>query len=347
MPTQYFQDMPSFVQRAQMAEGNERSIDTQTLANLFQQMQNDRYSQMTPHEVAIRGGEAAKASAVNNPESMGLYRLGQEGNWRSQAATGEYDEGVVKGRIAEKLAELKAKVPKHIFDQETAELEQFHRGLEMAIPQLEQIPAGMMRNQAAMQLAQQFNIDPKTVAMISVNGGLNDLEGLKVLKAQIGYALENTISQRQKMQPEELKAVTNLEQSRIAAETSKYGADARKKDVEADQLADLRKKAAAGNPEAFLMLADLADDPKEKARYIDLATKAALRREAERRAMAVGQVSGPGVTKLPAVESTNPYANQAEPSSSYTVDKVYSGKTGNYKYKGGDPSKKENWEKVN
>jgi len=311
---------PSFYERAQAAQSNEEEIRRQGLANIFQGMQNDRYGQMTPLEVMIKEKEAAQAKAVNNPASLDLFRQGQEGQWKTQSAAGQFDEAVVRDKISAEVAKYKASVPEAQFKQETAEMENIYRALEIGLPQLEQIPPGMMRNQAAMKLAQQFGLDPKLIGSMAVNGGLNDLEALKKLKAQLGYTLSETTKHRQEMQKEELKSVTDLEKSRIAADASMANANLRKKDTEADALADLRKKAAAGNPEAFLMLADLTDDPKEKARYTELAKQAALRREAERRALASGRPDVGAITGLPTQQTTNPYATENTPQDSNIKD---------------------------
>lgn len=218
---------PSFYERAQAAQSNEEEIRRQGLANIFQGMQNDRYGQMTPLEVMIKEKEAAQAKAVNNPASLDLFRQGQEGQWKTQSAAGQFDEAVVRDKISAEVAKYKASVPEAKFKQETVEMENIYRALEIGLPQLEQIPPGMMRNQAAMKLAQQFGLDPKLIGSMAVNGGLNDLEALKKLKAQLGYTLSETTKHRQEMQKEELKSVTNLEQSRIAADASMYGADKR------------------------------------------------------------------------------------------------------------------------
>lgn len=45
----------------------------QDLANAFQQLQNERYGQMTPLELQIKGLEAAQAGQLNTPEMLDLY----------------------------------------------------------------------------------------------------------------------------------------------------------------------------------------------------------------------------------------------------------------------------------
>ena len=110
----------------------------------------------------------------------------------------------------------------------------------------------------------------------------------------------------------QIHAETNASHERVAntqAAATRYSADARKKDISADQVATLRKEAAKGNPEAFLMLADLAKESGDMVatqRYTELAKQAALRREAERRAGSVGKADI-GAMGIPAQGSNNPY----------------------------------------
>lgn len=301
--------IPSFVDNMQAAEGNEQELRRQSLMNTYQGLQNDRYGQMTPLEVMIREKEAAQAQALNNPNSLDLYRQGQEGEWRSKAATGQFDEGVLKDKMASEVAKYRASVPEFQYKQEMAELENLDRALTFGLPKLAQIPPGMMRNQAAIQMARQFGIDPRMIGQLAASGGLDNLDGMQQLQTQIKNILVNTTKQKQEMQKEVLKSDTEIKKANITAAASRYGADQRKKDYEADELATLRKEAAKGNPEAFLMLADRTDDPKEKARNIELAKQAALRREAERKAATATQIDVSRATEgqVPVVGSDNPY----------------------------------------
>ena len=226
----------------QASEGNELELNRSRLANLFQGMQNDRYGQMTPLEVMLKQKDAAFAQdEMNNPQLRDWRMKGMIGKEQSAAAAGEFDQKAMNAKLTAQLAKYKAEVPKAQFEQESAEMEQLARGIEMAIPQLEQIPPGMMRNQAAIKLGAQLGLNPQVVGGLAANGTLDDLESLKKLGAAMRHSLENTTGQRQAMQKEELKSVTGLEQSRIAAEASKYGADSRVKDAKASS--DARRLA--------------------------------------------------------------------------------------------------------
>ncbi len=115
-----------------------------------------------------------------------------------------------------------------------------------------------------------------------------------------------------------ISAEDNVSKEKIAgiqAGATRYAADARRKDVSAEQIATLRKEAAKGNPEAFLMLADLAKesgDMMATQRYTELAKQAALRREAERRASGIGRPDV-GAMGIPAQGSSNPYGSLETP----------------------------------
>jgi hypothetical protein len=120
--------------------------------------------------------------------------------------------------------------------------------------------------------------------------------------------------------------ITKEKVANIQAGATRYAADARKKDISAEQIATLRKEAAKGNPEAFLMLADLAKesgDMMATQRYTELAKQAALRREAERRASGVGRPDV-GAMGIPAQGSSNPYGT------SETAPRKWNSQTGKW-----------------
>lgn len=76
--------------------GQAQAEDKANLANMFQQLRNqqqtlesERYGQMTPMEVQIKGLEAERAKRMGSPEMLDLYAQGYGGQMKSQQAAGE------------------------------------------------------------------------------------------------------------------------------------------------------------------------------------------------------------------------------------------------------------------
>ena len=113
-----------------------------------------------------------------------------------------------------------------------------------------------------------------------------------------------------------ISAEDNITKERVAnigASATRYAADARKKDADAEMISKLMVDAGRGNAEAAEMLARYyaqADNPEAAKYYKDLAIKAALRRENERRQGSVGK---PDMNALgiPTQGSNNPYRSPA------------------------------------
>jgi len=77
----------------------------QALASQKQRLENSRYEQLTPLEVAIKNLEANKANSMNTPENLQQYVLGQQGAFKEQAAKGRIADATVDTTIASTNAE--------------------------------------------------------------------------------------------------------------------------------------------------------------------------------------------------------------------------------------------------
>jgi hypothetical protein len=354
---------PTFLENMAMASSNQKELRRQDLANLYQSLQNERYGAMTPHEVDIKALEAARANAMNAPDALNSYKLGQIGQYKTQAATGDFDEAILKDKIQAEIAAKRSAMSKSQFEKETTELESLHRGLQVAIPELERIPPGVMRNQRAMQLAAQIGLDPKAVGMIISNGGINDIENLKSIYKSIGFALESSTKHRQEMGKEKLKSDTSIQVANIQANAHLGAAAMRQKDEEAARKSAWLKMSDTQRASFIMQLITQAEEAGQSS--IDLpdgSMSVAKAKEyvnkVQAQALAIANARGQQVVDVNqmtrgAVPVVKPGANigypnqsQQQQPTSYEVGKVYEGTTGKYKYKGGDPKNTSNWEKV-
>lgn len=159
-------------------------------------------------------------------------------------------------------------------------------------------------------------------------------------------------------------AVEQEETSR-AVKVANIGADSKR------EVQDLRNRAATGNkmpknPRELMTyyqtLANMEEDPNRKEqllaqaevewqKVIKQAVLEAQARQAGNPTVGTNEAGQPTLTERPAptpgpmprAASSN---NDGKPKTQYTVGQSYKGRTGTYRYKGGDPSKKESWEKV-
>lgn len=350
MNDQHLSDLPFQYGEFEAGAQRQNVLDSQNLMNVYQQLMNERQSAMNPLDIAVRGRDAAFAQDEMDPNYRNWRMQGMTGEAKTKAATGDYDQGILKDKIASGIAEMKSKMSKSQYEQQITQMESLHTFLESVIPDLEDSAPGMDRNLRLMQAASESGVSPQIVSGLLKGRAGGDIEAMKKLKANLNYALTQSTKHKQDMEKELMKETFATERTQMTNDTTLRANKERQKDMEAEKRAEIEKAAARGNPEAFLMLADMTSDPAEKARYAQLATQAAARREAERRAMGVGGVNIGETTKgkVPTTESTNPYLGQQTQQSQtqYEVGKEYPGKTGTYKYKGGDPKNQANWEKV-
>lgn len=310
MNDQHLSDLPFQYGEFEAGAQRQNVLDQQNLVNIYQQLMNERQSAMNPLDIAVRQRDAAFAQDEMNPAYRDLRIKGMSGESKSKAATGDYDEAVLKDKINAGIAEMKSKMTKSQYEQQINQMESLHTFLESVLPDLEDSTPGMERNLRLMQAASEHGVNPQLAANLLKGRAGGDLDAMKKLKANLNYALTQSTKHKQEMEKDLQKETFATERTRMTTEAQLQAARERQKEDTDKTLLELRKKAAAGYPEAFLMLADMADDPQEKARLTQLAQQAALRREAERRAAGIGGVDISGATsgKVPTRESTNPYA---------------------------------------
>lgn len=199
-------------------------------------------------------------------------------------AMGGFKKNEVEGRIAQNTekAETNSKNAKFSLEQRQATGKELLNRLSFVA----QLPNEASKKEALAQFASEMPELMKSPQMAQI---------MKLPSSQIMKFAQSVAQNLMNTDPALLEKLTvgrehNATLEKVGAghdAASRYAADARKKDINADQLATLRKEAAKGNPEAFLMLSDLAKesgDMMAATRYLDLAQQAKIRREAERRA---------------------------------------------------------------
>lgn len=77
----------------------------QALTSQKQGLENSRYEQLTPLEVAIKSLEANRANSMNTSDNLSQYVLGQQGSFKEQAAKGRIADETATSTIASTNAE--------------------------------------------------------------------------------------------------------------------------------------------------------------------------------------------------------------------------------------------------
>lgn len=229
MNDQGLSDLPFKYGEFEAGAQRQNVLDSQTLANLYQQLQN----QYQASSNIIRDKEAAFAQdEMNNPQLRDWRMRGMIGKDQSAAAAGQYDQETMNAKVKQGLADLKAKTTKAEYEAQVNEMEKMYTFLDTALPALEGGIPGLETNMRILQLAQENGVDPTTAAKLVQGASGGNIDTLKKLRSTLGYALTQTTGQRQKMQEKELDAVTRIETANIAADASRYGTDARRGDEE-------------------------------------------------------------------------------------------------------------------
>lgn len=84
-----------------------QNVQKNSLANQFQGLQNDRYGQVTPYEVAKAKLEGLRAGKMSTPEALDSYAAGTMGQFNTQARADRRDQAVEDAGINPKLIEAK------------------------------------------------------------------------------------------------------------------------------------------------------------------------------------------------------------------------------------------------
>jgi len=205
------------------------------------QLANDRYGQMTPLELAIKGRQAKEAQAMSSPEMIEAYRKGELGELQSKEAKGKEAIDTMASNIATKLSENKTKT-------ELNELQRLGTIITQGLPEIAQ---GNMEGWLST-LAPEDRVKVQG-ALSSKIKGVNTPAGKAALLSIASKKLEG-IQQAMLMNPTAQQAITttgmnNASQQKVAAinadksaNASKYAAD---KQVGALLVAELRAKGTA------------------------------------------------------------------------------------------------------
>ena len=88
-------------QDARITDQQNLQLLIQALNSQKQSLENQRYEQMTPLELAIKGLEANRAKAMNTPENVGQYVTGQLGSFLEQYSKGKLSKDTLDSSIKE------------------------------------------------------------------------------------------------------------------------------------------------------------------------------------------------------------------------------------------------------
>lgn len=185
--------------------------------------------------------DASFAMDEMNPEYRKSRIAGKIGENQTKKATGEYDTAILGDKIKTATEKLKAEGQTAQYSQIMTTMEKTRNALETLLPELEGQSPNLGMGIDIAQRAVEAGLPPQMAQQIANARTPEDIESLKKLKATLTYVLTQTPKHRQDMEKEELKSVTDLEQSRMAAEASRYGADSRAKSEEARRGDDDRR----------------------------------------------------------------------------------------------------------
>jgi hypothetical protein len=96
-------------QDARITDQQNLQLLIQALSSQKQNLENQRYEQMTPLELAIKGLEANRANAMNTSENVNQYVTGQLGSFLEQSSKGKLSNATLESSIKETNAGNAAK----------------------------------------------------------------------------------------------------------------------------------------------------------------------------------------------------------------------------------------------
>lgn len=290
-------------------------------------LENENLIRGVPERQAQRQANTAKyglEEAISRGTDPSIMVSGKHGAAQSQAATGKFDLGTVEGRISSTNAGNRTKT-----------LEDEARTLEFLATQG---PLAVAEHYKRFRQGAPAWVGLPEVYDASVPARLK----------QINQILVNNPAQKRALDLEDRKGEWDLKKQKLANEGQLNAAKARaaaraRSLMEEFNRAKLEEKLSIGAQ--ILAIEDLDEGTRRQVSAAMEAARRAIAARADRSSWSPNDLNDPNAPGNRVLDRLNqPGTGQPQPQ--YVPGQVYPGRSGKYRYKGGDVKNPKNWEKV-